>query len=65
MFIGHFLYQGWLQIYIIQTRIFGICDVEIDGNSVVMCSWHLIIFHTFSPSFRLIWELALLTIVLV
>ncbi len=39
MFIGHFLYRGWLQIYIIQTRIFGICDVEIDGNSVIMCSW--------------------------
>jgi hypothetical protein len=35
MFICHFLYRGWLQMYIIQTRMIGICDVEIDGNSVV------------------------------
>jgi hypothetical protein len=32
------LYVFLLQTYIIQTRIFEICDVEIYGNSVVMRS---------------------------
>jgi hypothetical protein len=31
--------HGWFQGYIIRTRILGICDVETEGNSVVMCSW--------------------------
>jgi hypothetical protein len=39
MFIAQFLCRGWFQVYIIRTRISGICDVETEGNSVVMCSW--------------------------
>ncbi len=30
--------DGFRHLLYIQTRIFGICDIEIDGNSVVMCS---------------------------
>jgi hypothetical protein len=39
MFIAQFLCWGWFQVYIIQTRISRICDIETEGNSVVMCSW--------------------------
>jgi hypothetical protein len=38
MFIAQFLCQGWFQVYITQTCILGICDIETEGNSVVMCS---------------------------
>ena len=31
--------HGWFQGYIIRTLILGICDVETEGNSVVICSW--------------------------
>jgi hypothetical protein len=27
------------QAYIMRTRVSGICDVQTEGNSVVMCSW--------------------------
>ncbi len=38
MFIAQFLCQGWFQVYVIQTCISRICDIETEGNSVVMCS---------------------------
>jgi hypothetical protein len=38
MFITQFLCRGWFQVYIIRTRILQICDVETEGNSVVMYS---------------------------
>jgi hypothetical protein len=38
MFIAQFLCQGWFQVYTIWTHKSGICDIETEGNSVVMCS---------------------------
>jgi hypothetical protein len=41
MFIGEFHDQGWPQgIYYTTTNIF-ICDIKVEGDSLVMCSWTL------------------------
>jgi hypothetical protein len=31
--------QGWPQQYIIQKSMSGLYDVNVKGNSLVMCSW--------------------------
>jgi hypothetical protein len=31
--------RGWPQEYIIQKCLSGIYDVNVEGNSLVMCSW--------------------------